>query len=102
MAKYPLLGLCVGFPEDKSVIKPRLPMKSVFFEEKNDEELSKVGVDEYDETYKQYLTSRNTNTLDSNLSQSISKMLFLTKNATSANYDLLIGLIKVFLIRSYS
>ena len=51
MAKYPLLGLCVGFPEDKSVIKPRLPMKSVFLEEKYNEELSKAGVDEYDEKY---------------------------------------------------
>ena len=89
MPKYvvPLLGLCVGYPDDESTIKPRIPMKSVFLEEKYDEELSKTGVDEYDETYKQYLTSRSTNTLDSNWSQSISKMLPLNKNVTSANYD---------------
>ena len=89
MPKYvvPLLGLYVGYPEEESTIKPRLHMKSVFLEEKYDEELSKTGVDEYDETYKQYLTSRSTNTLDSNWSQSISKMLPLNKNVTSANYD---------------
>ena len=53
MPKYvvPLLGLYVGYPEDESTIKPRLPMKSVFLEEKYNEELSKAGVDEYDETY---------------------------------------------------
>ncbi len=48
MPKYvvPLLGLYVGYPEEESTIKPRLHMKSVFLEEKYNEELSKSGVDE--------------------------------------------------------
>lgn len=64
-------------------------MKSVFFEEKYDAEQSKAGIDEYDETYKKYLASRSTNSRDSNWSESIAKMLPLTKNATSADYDIL-------------
>ena len=91
LPKYviPLVGLCVGYPEDESNIKPRLPMKSVYFEEKYDAELSKSGIDEYDETYRKYLAERSTNNRDSNWSQSLCKMLPLTKNFTGNNYELL-------------
>ena len=57
LPKYviPLIGLCVGYPDANPAIKPRIPMKGVFFEDKYDVEKAKVGVDEYDEIFKKYL-----------------------------------------------
>ena len=57
LPKYviPLIGLCVGYPDDDPAIKPRMPMSAVFFEDKYDTEKAKAGVDEYDEIFKKYL-----------------------------------------------
>ena len=57
LPKYviPICGLCVGYPDDDPGIKPRLPMSAVCFEGKYDTEKAKAGIDEYDETMKNYL-----------------------------------------------
>ena len=83
LPKYslPMIGLCIGYPDDNPAIKPRMPMKAVFFEEKYDTEKAKAGVDEYDETFKKYLSTRETNARDNNWSKSISD--FYTKFAGS-------------------
>ena len=74
LPKYviPICGLCVGYPDDDPGIKPRLPMSAVCFEGKYDTEKAKAGIDEYDETMKNYLAKRETNARDSNWSKSIS------------------------------
>jgi FMN reductase [NAD(P)H] len=74
LPKYvvPLIGLCVGYPDDDPGLKPRLPMKAVCFDEKYDVNKAKEGIDEYDEIYKKYLSGRGSNSRDSNWSQSIS------------------------------
>ena len=74
LPKYviPMIGLCVGYPDDNPGLKPRIPMKGVFFEEKYDTEKVKAGVDEYDEIFKKYLAERDSNSRDSNWSKSIS------------------------------
>lgn len=74
LPKYalPMIGLCVGYPDDEPGLKPRMPMKAVFFEDKYDTEQAKAGMEEYDETFKKYLAERETNSRDGNWSKSIS------------------------------
>ena len=74
LPKYviPICGLCIGYPDDDPAIKPRLPMSAVCFEGKYDTEKAKAGIDEYDETLKKYLSTRDSNARDSNWSKSIS------------------------------
>ena len=88
LPKYaiPLIGLCVGYPDDDPGLKPRLPAKAVCFEEKYDTAKAKAGMDEYDETYKQYLSKRGANTRDSNWSTSISNIY---SSVSISDYELL-------------
>ena len=89
LPKYviPLVGLCVGYPDDDPGIKPRLPMSAVCFDNKYDTEKAKAGVEEYDVTYQKYLSERDTNARDSNWSKSISKTY--TSFSIDQTYDLL-------------
>ena len=91
LPKYslPMIGLCVGYPDDNPGIKPRMPMKAVFFEEKYDTEKAKAGMNEYDETFKKYLSQRATNASDSNWSKSISDIYSKTTGSVDDEYELL-------------
>ena len=84
-----MIGLCVGYPDDNPGIKPRMPMKAVFFEEKYDTEKAKAGMNEYDETFKKYLSTRETNARDNNWSKSISDIYSKTTGALDNEYELL-------------
>ena len=89
LPKYciPLVGLCVGYPDDDPGLKPRIPPKGVCFENKYSTENAKAGVDEYDEIFKKYLSERESNSRDSNWSESISNTY--TKFAIQDDYELL-------------
>jgi FMN reductase [NAD(P)H] len=89
LPKYciPICGLCIGYPDDDPGIKPRLPMSAVCFEGKYDTEKAKSGIDEYDETLKNYLSKRESNARDSNWSKSISGAY--TSFTIDQDYDLL-------------
>ena len=91
LPKYviPLLGLCVGYPDDNPGIKPRLPMSGVFFEEKYDTEKAKAGVDEYDVTFKNYIGARGPHEQDRNWSQSISGIYMKSMGTLDEDYPLL-------------
>jgi len=52
---YPLVGLCLGYPEDYSKIKPRLGKTSYFHFEKYNMESLKDAIDSYDELMEKYL-----------------------------------------------
>lgn len=54
----PLFGLAVGHPAQKTDIKPRLPFKSVYHENKYDGESASAKLAEYDETISSYYNSR--------------------------------------------
>ena len=77
LPKYviPLVGLCVGYPDADSGIKPRFPMSAVCFDNKYDTEKAKAGIEEYDVTYQKYPSERGTNSRDSNWSKSISRSI---------------------------
>ena len=89
LPKYviPICGLCVGYPDADPGVKPRLPMSAVCFEEKYDTEKAKTGIDEYDETFKKYLSERDSNNRDSNWTKSISGTY--TSFTVDGDYDLL-------------
>ena len=76
LPKYciPIVGLCIGYPDDDPALKPRFPPKAVCFENTYSTENAKAGVDEYDEIFKKYLAQRETNARDSNWSKSITKI----------------------------
>ena len=90
LPKYaiPMIGLCVGYPDDDPGIKPRMPMKAVFFEDKYDTEKAKEGLEEYDETFKKYLSERETNSRDGNWSKSITQAYIQTTGITDNDYAL--------------
>lgn len=54
----PLLGLCVGYPAENPGLKPRLPQKAVYFEERYQPETLESLLARYDETYAVYLRER--------------------------------------------
>ena len=89
LPKYviPICGLCVGYPDDDPGIKPRLPVSAVCFNEKYDTEKSKAGIEEYDETMKNYLSKRSSNSRDSNWTKSISGTY--TSFSVEEDYELL-------------
>eukprot|EP00833_Pecoramyces_ruminatium_P008844 jgi/Orpsp1_1/1182876/evm.model.c7180000083014.1 len=73
LPKYviPMVGLCVGYPDDDPGLKPRLPAKAVCFEDRYDTSNIKATIDEYDEQYQKYLSSRDSNDRDSNWTKSV-------------------------------
>ena len=91
LPKYvlPMIGLCVGYPDDNPGLKPRIPMKGVFFEEKYDTQKAKAGVDEYDEIFKKYLAERDSNSRDSNWSKTITNMYLKTTGLNNEELDLI-------------
>ena len=91
LPKYviPVIGLCVGYADDDPGLKPRLPPKAVCFAEKYDTSLVKAEIDEYDETYKNYLAKRGSNTRDSNWSKSVTDVYTYPKLSFDEDYELL-------------
>ena len=90
LPKYviPVIGLCVGYPDTDPQLKPRFPPQSICFENKYDTQKAKTGVDEYDETFKNYLSNRGSNTRDSNWSKSISD-IYTRSDISSEDIELL-------------
>ena len=91
LPKYviPLIGLCVGYPDDDPGVKPRLPMSAVCFEGKYDVEKAKKGIDQFDETYKKYLNERGSNKRDDNWSNSISNTYVSLTGGLDEDFEML-------------
>ncbi len=69
---FPICGLCVGYPNDRSGLKPRLPKEAVYHEEKYNSNLREI-IDRYDEEMSQYMKERTNGENDRNWSQGISQ-----------------------------
>lgn len=54
---FPVLGLCVGYAAEEPGLKPRLPMRAMFFEERYDTHLEDA-LKHYDALYADYLATR--------------------------------------------
>ncbi len=56
---YPLYGLCVGRPADEPMLRPRLPLQGVLFEEHYPEDGQMLAMlDEFDDTMLEYFRQR--------------------------------------------
>lgn len=56
----PLFGLAIGYPDEQPEIKPRLPFKAIFHENKYNPD-KKQFIDEFDDTIRDYYQKRSTN-----------------------------------------
>lgn len=54
----PLFGMCIGYPDQDPMPRPRLPLKAVLHENAYRSEVSDEAVREYDETTRQYYLER--------------------------------------------
>lgn len=52
---YPLVGLCVGYPENESKQKPRLPFETFAHNEKYNKEILEENINKYDDFMEGYL-----------------------------------------------
>ena len=55
---YPVFGLCLGYPDQESEIKPRLPISVIVKNETYNEEGDRESIKEYDERIRGYYRSR--------------------------------------------
>lgn len=54
---YPIVGMCIGVPDENPMQKPRFPEQAVIHKEKYNTDLEAL-VNEYDETIKEYMNDR--------------------------------------------
>jgi len=52
---YPVCGLCIGYPEDRSQVKPRMDISTYRHDEKYSNDSIKDSIDKYDELIVDYL-----------------------------------------------
>jgi len=90
LPKYvlPMIGLCVGYPDDNPGQKPRLPSNTVCFSEKYDASHIKENLDKHDEEYQKYLSNRSENDRDSNWSKTIYGMYSRMGDIYAQDYEL--------------
>lgn len=70
LPKYviPVLGLCLGYPDEDPGLKPRLPKEAIYFEERYNPDLENL-LERYDNTYAEYLKVRPFNNRVGNWSE---------------------------------
>lgn len=89
LPKYviPLIGLCIGYPDDDPGIKPRLDKKAIFFEVKYDTTHIREEIDKYDEVYKNYINNRSSKSRDTNWSNKMSEYYLNEIKGGNCVYD---------------
>jgi nitroreductase len=61
---YPVFGMCLGYPSDLPLLKPRLPLDAIFKKETYQTDEDDALLDVYDETTRAYYLSRDSNLKD--------------------------------------
>lgn len=72
---FPLFGMTVGIPDEKQLVKPRLPLDAILHENTYNEKKYASILDEYDQIIADYYRSRLSNNKDSNWSDTMSEFL---------------------------
>jgi len=90
LPKYtlPMIGLCVGYPDDDPGQKPRLPTNTVCFDERYDTTDLLEKIKEHDKHYKEYLSNRNSNGREGSWSKSIYNMYSQMGDIYAQDYEL--------------
>jgi FMN reductase (NADPH) len=55
---YPVFGMCLGYPDQQTGVRPRLPLAAILHENGYEQERAEEPVAEYDRTMKEYITLR--------------------------------------------
>lgn len=61
---YPVFGLCIGWPDQDPMLKPRLPLSVTLKEERYDDSGDAAGIADYDQTMRSYYRERTGGTID--------------------------------------
>ena len=72
---YPVFGLCLGWPDQDPMLKPRLPLSVTLKEERYDESTDREGIAGYDETLRSYYLERTGGKRDSTWTADMSSLL---------------------------
>jgi nitroreductase len=72
---YPLFGLCLGWPAQDPMLKPRLPLSVTLKEERYDNSDDRDGIAAYDETLRAYYRERTAGKHDRTWSADMSALL---------------------------
>ena len=71
---YPLFGMCLGYPESKNEVKPRLPMEIVLKTDSYQSGNEVALLKKYDETMEAYYAKRNTANRSDNWTKQMARM----------------------------
>nr|AWI66884.1 Dehydrogenase [Piromyces sp.] len=90
LPKYviPICGLCIGYPDENPGVKPKLPSKAIFFDEKYDTTSLKEKIAEYDVEYQNYLATRGSNERNSTWSKTVSSFYPIIYGKYDEDYEL--------------
>ena len=72
---YPVFGLCLGWPDQDPMLKPRLPLSVTLKEERYDESNDAEGIASYDETLRDYYIERTGGKRESTWTADMSALL---------------------------
>ncbi len=72
---YPVFGLCLGWPDQDPMLKPRLPLSVTLKEERYDQTDDQAGIAAYDETLREYYLERTGGKRDSAWTADMSGLL---------------------------
>ena len=72
---YPVFGLCLGWPDQDPMLKPRLPLSVTLKEERYDDSADRDGIAAYDETLREYYIERTGGKRDSTWTADMSALL---------------------------
>jgi FMN reductase (NADPH) len=75
---YPVFGMCLGYPDQSPEVKPRLPLATVFKQDRYDDSQDRAQIAEFDQTMSDYYQQRSGNNKSSNWSQQL-QPLFTSK-----------------------
>lgn len=56
---YPLFGMCIGYPDQEPMLRPRLPLSSVLQHNSYDKQQATSGISPYDQASSAYLLARS-------------------------------------------
>jgi FMN reductase (NADPH) len=72
---FPVFGICMGFPDQEPVLRPRLPQAGVLHENRYDAGVHEATVKEYDRITREYMRQRSGGKRDSAWSEDMHKKL---------------------------
>jgi FMN reductase (NADPH) len=68
---YPIFGMCIGYPDQQPLVRPRLPIKAVLHVDQYSDKGYTEALSEYDEDVRTYMYNRSSGKVSSSWTESI-------------------------------